>query len=228
MKIYIFSIVFIFLFGLNSLAQKDFSDLLSLEDSIKSYSKMIYNENKDSSKLALNLKLLSFFQKALNNQASFYFPFDSLKHITKLTSPDNKLRFYIWAIELSDKSFNYFGFLQYYNKNEKKFIYSGLLDNARNSEKLELAILNPDNWYGTLYYKILINKHRKKIYYTLLGWDGNNYMSRKKIIDVLYFNDDNKPCFGEPIFVMDKETKYRVIFEYSAEAVMLLVSYTHL
>jgi hypothetical protein len=58
----------------------------------------------------------------------------------------------------------------------------------------------------------------------LLGWDGNNLLSTKKLIDVLTFKSNGKPQFGAPIFKKfpDKDKAVRIIFEYSAKAIMAL------
>jgi hypothetical protein len=47
--------------------------------------------------------------------------------------------------------------------------------------------------------------------------------TRKKLIEVITFNNVNSiPVFGSPIFKTDKSEPNRIIFEYSADAVMSL------
>ena len=57
---------------------------------------------------------------------------------------------------------------------------SNTLNEHNNNKKL-----NYKNWYGCLYYDIIPIKVGKEKYYTLLGWDGNNKNTTKKIIDVV-------------------------------------------
>jgi hypothetical protein len=56
----------------------------------------------------------------------------------------------------------------------------------------------------------------------LLGWDGNNDLTRKKVIDVLRFGSSGKPAFGANIFKFDKKKRKRIFFEYSAKTNMTL------
>ena len=59
----------------------------------------------------------------------------------------------------------------------------------------------------------LFKKIRRK-YYTLLGWDGNDGRSTKKIIEPMYFSGKNKVKFGLPIFKLkDKSKPKRIILE---------------
>ena len=48
----------------------------------------------------------------------------------------------------------------------------------------------------------------------MLGWDGNDGRSTKKIIEPMYFSGKNKVKFGLPIFKLkDKSKKRRIILE---------------
>jgi hypothetical protein len=71
-----------------------------------------------------------------------------------------------------------------------------------------------------LYYKIIPVKVKRKKYYTLLGGDKNDKLTSKRIIDVLYFIPDGSPRFGADLFKLEKRSPKRVIFEYSAQAIM--------
>ena len=83
-------------------------------------------------------------------------------------------------------------------------------------------MLTQKNWYGALYYKIIHDKKIGSNKYTLLGWDGNNNLTNKKVIDVITVDGNGMVKFGAPIFKMKKRVQRRVIFEYSEEAVMSL------
>ena len=86
----------------------------------------------------------------------------------------------------------------------------------------ETEVLTDKNWFGALYFNIILKKHSGRKYYTLLAYDLNNLLTRKKIIDVLYFDENNMPHFGAPVFKNDEVLINRVIFEYSASVVMSL------
>ena len=59
-------------------------------------------------------------------------------------------------------------------------------------------------------------KRGKRKYYILLGWDGNDDRSNKKIADVLTIS--RGLTFGAPIFKIDKKTQNRFIIEYKEDA----------
>jgi len=86
----------------------------------------------------------------------------------------------------------------------------------------ETKVLVPKMWYGALYYKIIYDKKLSKNYYTLLGWDGNNNLTNKKIIDVIDVGNNGTIKLGAPIFKNKGKTKKRVLFEYSENVVMSL------
>ena len=59
--------------------------------------------------------------------------------------------------------------------------------------------------------------------YTLLGWEGKNRTEMQKIIEVLSFDNNYLPHFGETIFNKYKDGQNkRVIFRYSPLATMAL------
>ena len=58
--------------------------------------------------------------------------------------------------------------------------------------------------------------------YVLLGWEGNNKFSNKKVLECLYFNNKGEPMFGKSVFESNRMNKRRVIFEYSKEAYLML------
>ena len=174
-------------------------------------------DNKVKSKECLKYK--AGLQDLLQNNESFEYNFDSLKTISILKA--NNLKIYNWALPLTDGSFNYFALLQI-RKSKNEFNVVDLTDKSDNIKTPENKILTSKNWYGALYYKIIYDKKLGKNYYTVLGWDGNNKLTNKKIIDVIYISNDRMVKFGAPIFKTKKKTKKRVIFEYSENAVMSL------
>jgi hypothetical protein len=198
------------------------------EDSLKSgFDKLFsYNGTKyfleDSLKNKLNNDIVTYFKEALNQKNSFLYPFSSLKKVGKLVSEDKKLRIFTWNIKYNDGTYKYFGFIQHYNKKTDKYDLYELNDDSENMANPEDLLLDNKHWFGCLYYQIVEKKLNGKIIYNLIGWDGNNYLSHKKIIDVLYFTKDGLAKFGAKIFKTGKNLQKRVIFEYSAQVVMFL------
>jgi hypothetical protein len=108
-------------------------------------------------------------------------------------------------------------------KNKDKIFTYKLKDKSDSLENPEEAILNYPNWYGALYYRIIpIETRFNEIHYTLLGFDPHDFLTNKKIVEVLRFDEQNKPVFGASIFRNRKNISNRLIFEYSEFATMTL------
>lgn len=197
-------------------------DFIKAEDSLKVLGNLILNGESDFIKYNANEKFLILLEGTLISENSFNYPFDSLTMIARINSPDNKFRIFNWNIKKADNTYEYFGFIQAWNSKQKKYTLYPLKDNSDKITKPESQLLDNLNWYGAHYYKLIYNKSGGKKYYTLLGWDGNDLLTQKKIIDVLVFNSNDKPIFGASIFKYNKKVQKRVIFEYSATVSMSL------
>jgi len=161
---------------------------------------------------------------AIGLPGSITYPFDSLKKMAKLTSPDGMFRIYNWNIPMSGSTNQYFCFLQIRSKeNKNKFTILELRDRSDSIPDPEHSILYCNNWYGALYFEIIPERSENGTIYTLLGWEGKNLSEMQKIIEIMTFNDKNLPLFGKKIFNKYKDGgNLRVIFKYSPLATMTL------
>ena len=146
----------------------------------------------------------------------FNLPLDSIFGITRLVSPDNKFLILNWATPQENGNHAYFGIIVYEDGN-----YTILKEGKIKKYLLDQEILEPDNWFGALYYKIILTTSRKQTYYTLLGWNGNSFSHNRKIVEVLSFPEPEKPQFGAKIFD-EPPLSSRVIFTYNKNASMAL------
>lgn len=192
------------------------------EDSLSILFTLIEICKEDSQKIKYNDLITEIIDNALNDDASFNYPFDSVRHLGKLTSPDKLFRFYTWNLVFSDGTYRYFGFVQYYRKNKDDFVVYRLHDKSDIIADADNVTLYALNWYGALYYEIIKKTYSRRTYYTLLGWDGNNDLTRKKIIEIVRFSASGKPVFGASVFKFDKKKRKRIFFEYSAKTNMTL------
>lgn len=174
----------------------------------------------DIEKNSLNDTIQKLLFQTLLQKNSFDYHFDSLKHAGKIYSADKNVRLITWNTKFSDGSFKYYGFVQY--KNQKKNIVNTytLTDKSDSISKPESVALSYYNWFGALYYGIHDYTDGNKTFYILFGWDGNNYYTNKKIIEVLSFNNSGKPIFGKSVFKMGNKLQKRIIFEHSIKASM--------
>ncbi|RLD64650.1 MAG: hypothetical protein DRJ01_00140 [Bacteroidetes bacterium] len=214
-------LTFVFIFSKVNSQNIGFDSLKLQEDTLRVYFDSLAKQKDDSLKFKLNNKIIETFQQVFSNKESFEYVFN-IRHIGILKAPDNSFKIYNWNISLNDGSYKYFGFIQYFHKKSKQFLIYQLCDKSEEIINPQTMQLSNKNWFGALYYEIILKKSDKNKYYTLLAWDGNNDFSKKKIIDVLYFTKTGEPRFGKNIFIFNKEKKSRVIYEYSYLSTMTL------
>lgn len=197
------------------------SSLNSHVDTLVTLFNQMYKLEHDRDKLKQNDKIVAYFNDFLSIPNSFEIKLDTLSKIGKLTSEDGKVKIFTWNIPFIDGTHQYSGFIQYKPyKNSVPEIYK-LTDKSIDMADISHAVLTPEKWFGMLYYKIVQVTYKKEDYYVLLGFDFNNPLINKKIIDVLYFQD-GKIKFGYPFFMEGRKTLSRLTFNYSANVVMNL------
>ena len=207
-----------------SLQSQEHQNLSLLEDSLSSLQRQIQKTSNDSTRQSLNILFRNTLRTAIGLPGSYTYPFDSLKKLAKMTSPDKKFRIYNWNIPASNGSNLYFCFLQIPDKSNKNT--SRIIELSDRSDSIpdpEHCALGPGCWYGALYFKIISERAENRAIYTLLGWVGTSAVEMQKVIEILWFDDKNNPHFGGKIFTKykDGENK-RVIFKYSPLATMVL------
>lgn len=220
-------ILFFFVFASSSLfAQQtllvDDRSIKNNEQSIKHLGDSILKGSTDSIRIACNTDLKNELKNMLQSPNTFNYPFDSLKNISKIKSDDGRVRIYTWILPTDSGSrYQFFGFIQYSNPKKKIFKLIELNESVTDTLTVLKKSLTADNWFGALYYKIVEVKNKETVYYTLLGWKGNDTKTTKKIIDVLTFKND-VAVFGAPILQYERKMQNRIVFEYNAQTSMLL------
>ncbi|TND10088.1 MAG: hypothetical protein FD123_770 [Bacteroidetes bacterium] len=221
----IFPVLLISVFSFQPLAAADGKDNTALlrvyEDSLKGFGREMF-KGKDLYKAMANKKFIQLLEKALGFEGSYQYPFDSLNFMARLESPDKKFKIFNWNVPKEDGTHEYFGYIQTWDEKTKQARVFRLINKQKEIRNPEIMKLGPEKWYGALYYKIVPTTFRKKKSYTLIGWDGNNNLSWKKVLDVLTFRSDGTPEFGDDVFQVGKRYQYRVIYEFKAEMIMTL------
>ena len=213
---------FLLLFGSVASFGAVTSNLAAYEDSLKVIGDSVLHGSTDAVREEANKTFKVILEKALKEKESFEFAFDSVKTLGKETAPDKTFRIYNWLLPKRDGSdYAYFGYVQTFDKKKNEIKVFALIDSSKTLINPQSLKLRNDNWYGALYYKILKHKKSGKYYYTLLGWHGKDQRTTQKVIDVIYFNA-GKPMFGYALFKTEKTYKDRIIFEYTAQAIMSL------
>ena len=192
--------------------------LQNYEDSLTSLGKKIINDDTEMERINSNRAFIKTLVSALKIPNSFLYPFDSVKSVSIINSPDNRFRIISWPIIYDDGSYRFYGTIQINTGgNLKMFPLNDYSPDLKNPED---SITDNLKWFGAEYYRI-IPVYSPKLYYVLLGWKGNTVKSTKKVIEVLSFKDD-KPVLGLPVFAGNGKTRKRVVFEYTRQVSMWL------
>lgn len=158
-------------------------------------------------------------KEALKVPGSFYYDFTTLRTISVLRPEDNSFRIFTWNLLLDSGKYMYFGAIQMNNRDS--LVLFGLYDSSEYNKDIYYAEFDNRHWMGALYYQVHQYKYKKQDYYVLFGWDGQDYRTNRKIIEILWFNENGEPVFGKQVFEYDGDLQSRVIFDFSENTAML-------
>ena len=191
------------------------SDFIFFESRLQTLANKILTASSDSLKDEANKLLIEDIEEVLLLRGSFHYTFNNIDKLSVLTSPDKKFKIFNWVVPKGNGDFEYYAYLQFYKKRKKELYFFKLNDISSFIDDEQYKMFTDGDWYGALYSNIVHTKFEKQNYYTLLGWDGNNSSTTKRIIDILYFDENEEPVFGAPIIKMNDGTRHRMILEYS-------------
>ncbi|HWB26736.1 MAG TPA: hypothetical protein VG738_14735 [Chitinophagaceae bacterium] len=211
------------------LAASDFAYLQKLEeDSIKPVSRQMIFDTIPGRRFTADSIFIKLFVKALKVKGSFNYPFDSITTVSKIYPEDSSFRVFTWELERDEGYYRQQGAIQMKTKDGSLKLYP-LIDQSDFSDNLTGTARGPQNWVGAIYYSIVTTEFRGKKYYTLLGFDDNDFASTRKWADVLTFSSDGKPVFGADIFeykadsLKPPQPAYRFLLEFKKDARAKLV-----
>lgn len=181
----------------------------------------------EKERVEANKQLIAAWDKIIPSHEILNYPFDSIKEVSIIRPDDKKFMLITWNLHRDDGTHNYFGYLLINNsKTLKKGLFKKEVINAYEHFKLmdvsatvknpETYVGYPNKWFGMLYYDMI----ECDGYYTLLGYDPNDKLVRRKFVDALYFKSDGTPVFGKDVFRFPKKNPKRLMFEYSSEVSM--------
>jgi hypothetical protein len=203
------------------ISAKDNKLLQKKEDSLKKFAyQILYGRNAED-RFAADSQFTKTFVRALQIKNSFYYLFDSLVTIAKVVPPDSSFKIFTWQLAVNGDVIRKHGAIQMNTKDGRLKLFP-LIDKTDIIKNQEDTVTSNEAWIGALYYKVIEEKAFDKTYYTLLGFDDNNMVSDRKIIDVLTFKD-GKPVFGGPYFSLKNNStinkpKDRYILEFKKNA----------
>lgn len=184
----------------------------------------------DAEKVEGNKQLLAIWDRIVTNPKILAYPFESIrKDISVLSPKDKKFMLVTWNIARNDGTHAFFGYLLVNNtKRIRKglfrhetitgYDYFKLMDRSAQIKSPENHIGTPDKWFGMLYTALI----ECDGYYTLLAVDGNNKLTQRKFVDVLFFRSNGEPVFGKDVFKFPRKNPRRLMFEFSSDITMSL------
>ncbi|MBO9572668.1 MAG: hypothetical protein J7497_10755 [Chitinophagaceae bacterium] len=196
--------------------------LAAKEDTLKIFADSMINAVSPETRFRDDSNFVRGLVRALKINNSFYYPFDSLKTISRLYAPDSSFRIITWQLKKDEYVYLQKGAIQMNTKNGELKLFP-LFDYSMFTAKPSDSARTNNNWIGAIYYKIIKKEYRGKNYYTLLGFDDFSISSNKKWMEVLTFNDKNEPVFGGPFISFKEDTlkkpvQARFNIEYKKEA----------
>ncbi|MCB0792153.1 MAG: hypothetical protein H6595_12430 [Flavobacteriales bacterium] len=172
----------------------------------------------DVARDSINMLLKTTMRTVLDQEQAMEVPFTDVP-MGIVEPPDKAFRLFTWNVPREDGSHRFEGFLLLDRRKGPLLIE--LTDRTKAIGPPENVELEPDHWYGAIYYGVVPQKRGGKTYYTLLGWKGYSKVETRKVIDVLRFRGD-APRFGAPLFDEGGVKKQRRVFAYSFQASMSL------
>ncbi|HLV53506.1 MAG TPA: hypothetical protein VKY29_05770 [Cryomorphaceae bacterium] len=190
-----------------------------LEERMVELQERIGGGDTDADKRAASDELAEVVRSIAKHPDAYEHPFVRAFKVNSQLSPDKAFRIFNWNVLLADGTSEYRLFL--WPEGSKKLLEAH--DRRELTHGDERAVFESDDWYGALYYEIHPIRSEGRTLYTLVGWDGNDGISTKKVLDVLVFDGKQDFHFGHPVFAVGDDVYVnRRIFEYSADAVMNL------
>jgi hypothetical protein len=221
------------------LTAADLKKIRIIEDSLKVLADVIINDSVQERRKKACYSFIPMFVRALKINNSFYYGFDSIASISKIIPPDSTFRIFTWQLQLRN-AYRYFGVIQMKSSTLKIF---PLVDVGDTMDLHPQDTLTANNWYGALYYNCLPHVINKKTYYTLFGFERGDAITKRKVLDVLWFTDKKEPRFGAPLFhkkdssatkILDTLNRFFIEYKWNASPMMNydpeldLIVYDHL
>jgi hypothetical protein len=215
------------LFAVSSKAQKlspaDIAALQIQEDSLGYFAKNMIFDSFPENRFHCDSVFTRLLVKALKTPNSFEYPFDSVYTVSRLYSPDSSFRIFTWQLQKDESYYRQEGAIQMKTKDGSLKLFP-LFDASDYTSKPADSIRSNMNWIGAIYYKIIMKEDKGKKYYTLFGYDDNDFSSTRKWLEVLTFDAKGQPVFGGNYFdykndeLKPAQPVDRFLFEYEKDA----------
>lgn len=192
------------------------------EAAMTPYAKAMIFAQQAEDRLLADSTFTRLFVQALRIPYSFSYPFDSVITVSKLYAPDSSFRMFTWQFERDESYYRQRGAIQMKTKDGSLKLFP-LLDASQFTATPTDSVRGATNWIGAIYYSIIQKEYKGKKYYTLFGYDDNDFASTRKWLEVLTFDEEGTPQFGGRFFnypedsIKPAQPAYRFCLEYKKD-----------
>lgn len=158
-------------------------------------------------------------EKLLSQPDAFTANLAWLPRLMAVSNNDHTLRVCTYMAQYTNFDSQCHGFLLFNTPLGTKLV--ALTDCSDDIKNPERAKLTDKKWFGAVYSSLREVTFDKRTYYTLLGYKQTDGLVKTRVIEILTFVGD-KVQFGAPVFRHEKATYLRRIFQYSANANMMM------
>lgn len=174
----------------------------------------------DNERYLASEEALGVLTAALDEEASERWQWQLPQYASVLVSPDGHLRLFTWAVVRDDGEYECFGVVQFYNDKDDEYQYLKLNDKSEEIMNREESTLSADQWFGAVYQDIIQTTMGDRTLYTLLGWNGVDNLTERKVIEPVVIKG-GVPQFGAAVFRRERNLR-RVVLEYTNDAMVHL------
>lgn len=217
--------IILFLFCIPLVVNAQQSEFQSVESELINLSKILLTDTIKENRIAAAEDIDSLLQATLVKPGAFAYPFDSIQGFSILQPEDKSFRIFTWQLYEDVNDYRYYGIIQMSGEQPKIAVLNDQSGDMAIAD-LPYEILDKDNWYGALYYGIKQYDSPNGRRYMLYGFDGFKLYHRRKLADVLFFEND-QPTFGDPAFFPTEEDRpdlalNRLVLTYGSVSVVRL------
>lgn len=192
---------------------------------MKKHSDTLRNSFNQNKRFAANDSFIESLKLFLEFEDAFDIELDSINTVAFIRSDDRKVRAITWLVADNSGNYKSFGVIQsQFQKKQTEHVW--LKERVvTNKKELENREYSDQEWPGGLIYEIRKHKMKKHDSYIILSFHGLGPRTNRKILDIMYYDEESGWVFGMPVFMRkkkDMDPDYRVVFEYSDQASMTL------
>jgi len=172
-------------------------------------------------RISRNAIFADVLEQTLLADSLFNNDLESVVNVSVLYDDSRSFRIATWYVPLFNGTVVFHGFYQTPTTPGREARLVTLNDRTRQVESNLQRTLDPRNWYGAYYYELIQVQHHGSDQFVLLGWKGDNPITRKRVIEPLIITESG-PTFGGQFFEIGDHRPFRVVFEYSRRVSMSL------